>query len=915
MHTFIKNSVKACMKCQLSKIYKHTKSPISTFLLPDADFSPICIDFIGPLPISEGYQYCLNIIHRFTRWPEVIPTSDMSAETTCKALISTWIARFGCPSTITTDQGRNFESHLFREFTNLLDNHRIRTTAYRPQSKGIIEHFHLQLKNSIKSQENPRWTESLPLILLGIRSSVKDDIQATCSDLAYCTTLKLPSEILCSDQLSSPSPTLTYVYGLRSIMQSLIPIVTSKHCSEPIHIHPSLLSLSHVYLRIDSVKPPLQQPYSDDYGVQERQSLLSKLLDAVKQCQIRFGGRTELATENDSRVVCLCTQFEAVLQHGMRKVGKSFLPLRNLSTADIHWQICEVYGATAMSESKVHKWVRDFKAGCINVYDEFCSGRPSVITENMVASVEAKILENRRFTIFSEVSSLGHENSHYLLVIRAAASFYKEGIQNLVLRHVTGMMKGFNILNGDTDPVFWQMVRIILNKHDYERYMLLKNIHTDIGRGRAWLRSALNENSLERYMHMILADVSQIRNFYEDWAFLMDEERSSMLPMMAAGLGSILFAISIDNPDLNMLRPSSSESLSDSTKCSVLNDELEPKPVISKSHEQAAAKKKKKKKRPTSQVVSFDDDDLYNSVSRTLDIPESCSAPATCLSSPVQLAGNFHAFSSSSSSNLKFSGERGCDQDDTKAVVESYAVEDCIKLITQKESEYSVKRVVNAATSPLAISYGSVDSKDCNNISEKKMDSSQTLCALSDVSEAGLPEQTTLTPIGDSNVGELIPIVQNDDTVASDDSVSIPSFCEDVDNAVAALAIAQRIPSWSVSSNTSHGSEKSQPRSRSETLTMSADEMREALLCVMQKKEEFEEKSSALRCLLEREMEMAAGLRAELEDQKRNSEEKIERLELKIQTVTRENELLKHQLKKYIAAVQMLKHDSGKVHE
>lgn len=44
---------------------------------------------------------------------------------------------------------------------------------------------------------------------------------------------------------------------------------------------------------------------------------------------------------------------------------------------------------------------------------------------------------------------------------------------------------------------------------------------------------------------------------------------------------------------------------------------------------------------------------------------------------------------------------------------------------------------------------------------------------------------------------------------------------------------------------------------------------------------------SALRCLLEREMEMTAGLRAEFEDSKRTSEEKIERLELKIQTVTK----------------------------
>ncbi|GBM04061.1 hypothetical protein AVEN_247934-1 [Araneus ventricosus] len=63
-----------------------------------------------------------------------------------------------------------------------------------------------------------------------------------------------------------------------------------------------------------------------------------------------------------------------------------------------------------MGAGKVRKWVRVFKAGRDNVHDESRSGRPSVITDDMVASVEAKILENRRFTIstlsndFPEVS-------------------------------------------------------------------------------------------------------------------------------------------------------------------------------------------------------------------------------------------------------------------------------------------------------------------------------------------------------------------------------------------------------------------------------------------------------------------------------------------------------------------------------
>ncbi|GBN22673.1 hypothetical protein AVEN_187396-1 [Araneus ventricosus] len=81
-----------------------------------------------------------------------------------------------------------------------------------------------------------------------------------------------------------------------------------------------------------------------------------------------------------------------------------FLSVRNLSAADISRQICEVYGAAAICEGKVRKWVRDFKAGRDNVHDDSRSGRQSVITADMVASVEAKILEDRRFTAFKRLS-------------------------------------------------------------------------------------------------------------------------------------------------------------------------------------------------------------------------------------------------------------------------------------------------------------------------------------------------------------------------------------------------------------------------------------------------------------------------------------------------------------------------------
>ncbi|GFV48925.1 retrovirus-related Pol polyprotein from transposon 412 [Trichonephila clavipes] len=152
----IKTWVNSCHPCQRCKIYRHTKAPIGTFALPDARFSQIHVDFIGPFPPSNGQSYCLTVVDRFTRWMEVIPTADMTAETVCRALLSVWISRFGCPAIITTDQGTNFESSLFRELSNILGTNRIRCCAYHPKANGLVERLHRHLKSAIKAHENSK---------------------------------------------------------------------------------------------------------------------------------------------------------------------------------------------------------------------------------------------------------------------------------------------------------------------------------------------------------------------------------------------------------------------------------------------------------------------------------------------------------------------------------------------------------------------------------------------------------------------------------------------------------------------------------------------------------------------------------------------------------------------------------------
>jgi hypothetical protein len=70
-----------------------------------------------------------------------------------------------------------------------------------------------------------------------------------------------------------------------------------------------------------------------------------------------------------------------------------FFPAKNASSAEIHHELCTVYGQNVTSKGTVRQWCRMVKDGQKNVYNEERSGWSSVVSD-LVQNVAEKIVKD-----------------------------------------------------------------------------------------------------------------------------------------------------------------------------------------------------------------------------------------------------------------------------------------------------------------------------------------------------------------------------------------------------------------------------------------------------------------------------------------------------------------------------------------
>ncbi|XP_017461052.1 PREDICTED: uncharacterized protein LOC108354372 [Rhagoletis zephyria] len=152
----------------------------------------------------------------------------------------------------------------------------------------MIERWHRSLKAALMCHASASWVDSLPVVMLGLRTSYKADIHASAAEMLYGTTLHLPGDYFL-DQGKTVEP-LQFINDFRDFMRKIRSEPAAHHNKTRAFHHQSLRTCTHVFVRVDEVKQPLQQPYRGPFEI------LKRISDTVFVVKVE-GRSTTLSTE------------------------------------------------------------------------------------------------------------------------------------------------------------------------------------------------------------------------------------------------------------------------------------------------------------------------------------------------------------------------------------------------------------------------------------------------------------------------------------------------------------------------------------------------------------------------------------------------------------------------------------------
>ena len=217
----VKDYFPACLRCTECKPPRKTpKAPLhpipSTYPMQREH-----IDIIGPLPRNKrGNPYIMTVQCSFTKWVETHALANQRAKTCARALVDSWVYRYGASDSIHSDQGRNFESWLFSALCQMLEIKKFLTTAYHTAGNGQVENANKTVKSLLmaKVDSYPETCDQhLGPCLMAYRSSEHSSTGYNPYSLIFGREVRLPLDVMMCDSVTNTHNHGEYVSRLKSL--------------------------------------------------------------------------------------------------------------------------------------------------------------------------------------------------------------------------------------------------------------------------------------------------------------------------------------------------------------------------------------------------------------------------------------------------------------------------------------------------------------------------------------------------------------------------------------------------------------------------------------------------------------------------------------------------------------------------
>ncbi|XP_057724061.1 uncharacterized protein LOC130940023 [Arachis stenosperma] len=194
-----KRKVRTCDNCQKHAPIIHLPAEHLHHSTVSWPFDKWGIDILGPFPTApRQVKYLVVAIDYFSKWIEAQPLAKITSAQMINFVWKSIICKFGIPSHITTDNGRQFIDQSFKNFLQNLKIKQHFSSVEHPQSNGLAEAANKVVLQALRKKLDTAkglWAELVPEVLWAYNTTAHSATKETPFRLVYGSEAMIPMEV------------------------------------------------------------------------------------------------------------------------------------------------------------------------------------------------------------------------------------------------------------------------------------------------------------------------------------------------------------------------------------------------------------------------------------------------------------------------------------------------------------------------------------------------------------------------------------------------------------------------------------------------------------------------------------------------------------------------------------------------